>query len=549
LVLGATACQDQLDVPNPNAPDGARALARPSDVEALIGSSYQAVHANSIGGSNDAIQPQALVMSMESFSNLANFGMSLRSSIPRSGIDNTRNNAAFSGNYRDFLGLHRAARQAATGLSRVSDPNFTFFPASATQKSRARAFGHFVLGAALGNVALIYEQGSAVSSADVTSSTPLPFVPYDSLMRYALAELDSAIAIAATAGTQIIPAGWLGSSTGATYTLAQFTGLARAYKARFRAGVARTPTERAAVDWASVIADAAAGVAQFPADYAPQMTPSVGWDVSWVIQHYASSSTNWHMMWQYFMGMADTSGGYNAWLATPNASKLSFLVVTPDLRFPAGTTRAAQSATGGNSGTFALTGNQYFRNRSAAPDWAGDVLANSQYDHFRFRAYFNASRIGTYPVFTTAEMNMLAAEGQIRLGNFDAAATLINITRVGRGGLPLLPAGMTLATPVPGGTACVPRVPSIASPTAAACGNILEAMKWEKRLETEFTGPYMWYTDGRGWGDLPEGTALWWPVPYQEIDTRQLSLSPPPYTNSVGGIGSPGGAAKGSYGI
>jgi len=224
-------------------------------------------------------------------------------------------------------------------------------------------------------------------------------------------------------------------------------------------------------------------------------------------------------------------------------------VVTPDLRFPAGTTRAAQSAVGGNSGTLVLPGNVMFRNRSAAPDWAGDPLANSWYDNFRFRAHFNAARIGTYPIFTTTEMRMLAAEGNIRLGQFDAAAALINLSRVGKGGLPALPNGMTLATPVPGGNACVPNVPSIATPTAATCGNIMEAMKWEKRLETEFTGPYMWYTDGRGWGDLPEGTALYWPVPYQEIDTRQLASPPPAYTNSVGGVGNPGGAAKGSYGI
>jgi len=103
--------------------------------------------------------------------------MALRSSIPRSGIDNTRNNAAFSGNYRDFLGLHRAARQAATGLARVNDPTFTFFPASTTQKNRARAFAHFVIGTALGNVALIYEMGSRVSPADdPTDNTPLAFV-------------------------------------------------------------------------------------------------------------------------------------------------------------------------------------------------------------------------------------------------------------------------------------------------------------------------------------------------------------------------------------
>jgi len=38
-------------------------------------------------------------------------------------------------------------------------------------------------------------------------------------------------------------------------------------------------------------------------------------------------------------------------------------------------------------------------------------------------------------------------------------------------------------------------------------------------------------------------------VPYQEIDSRQLGASPPPYTGSVGGIGQPGGAARGTYGL
>ena len=32
-----------------------------------------------------------------------------------------------------------------------------------------------------------------------------------------------------------------------------------------------------------------------------------------------------------------------------------------------------------------------------------------------------------------------------------------------------------------------------------------------------------WYLDSRGWGDLPEGTALFWAVPYQELQSRGLS--------------------------
>jgi len=58
-----------------------------------------------------------------------------------------------------------------------------------------------------------------------------------------------------------------------------------------------------------------------------------------------------------------------------------------------------------------------------------------------------------------------------------------------------------------------------------------------------YTGYGMWYFAGRGWGDLPEGTPQYWPVPNQEMDTRSEPFYP------VGGVGRPGGAAPGNYGL
>ena len=48
--------------------------------------------------------------------------------------------------------------------------------------------------------------------------------------------------------------------------------------------------------------------------------------------------------------------------------------------------------------------------------------------------------------------------------------------------------------------------------------------------------------DGRGWGDLPEGTAYEYPVPYQEMQSRQR-----PSYNLGGGFGS--SAGKSTYGF
>jgi hypothetical protein len=99
-------------------------------------------------------------------------------------------------------------------------------------------------------------------------------------------------------------------------------------------------------------------------------------------------------------------------------------------------------------------------------------------------------------------------------------------------------------TPVPGGTACVPRVPDIAQGfKGTKCGNVWDALKWEYRLETAFAGYGRWYFAARGWGDLPEGTAIQWPVPNQEMLTRRQAYY------GMGGVGLPGGSAKGNYGL
>jgi len=84
---------------------------------------------------------------------------------------------------------------------------------------------------------------------------------------------------------------------------------------------------------------------------------------------------------------------------------------------------------------------------------------------------------------------------------------------------------MTATDQVPGGGACVPRVPDPATNfTSAKCGTLFEALKWEKRMELAFMEYGAWYLDSRGWGDLAVGTPLEWPVPYQEMDTRSAPL-------------------------
>jgi len=534
-LIAATACKDPLSVDNLNNPDVSRVFATPRDVEALTASLYQQVHSATFG--SNTIYPQMLTASFENASALANFGLGPRSSIPRSPIANQRANPYAFENLNDFNQLQRTARTASNILRRIADTSFTL--GSPGADARINAFTRFGYGLALGNVALVYDSASIPYPTDIPDSIAfmLDLVGAKEVMAYAIQQLDSAITIASapTAATGFpLPVSWL---NGNALSQANFIKFVRSYRARFRANIARTPAERTAVDWAAVLADGQAGIT---ADFRISMDPSIGWDVPWLATTLHYRDINWHQMTNYIIGMADTSGAYRGWLATDRDARVQVLIRTPDKRFPAGQTRAAQNAVG--QGAPPDTSRRYFRNRTTG-DAVGLGWANSQYDHYRWRAFASASRIGPFPVFTRAENDMLAAEALIMLNRVPEAAVLIDRTRV-TAGLPALTGELTARGQlVPGATACVPQIPVGPSFSTTVCGDVFEAMKWEKRMESAYAGYGVWFFDSRGWGDLAVGTAYEWPVPYQEMDARRK-----PFYN-LGGIGNRSAAGMSTYGF
>lgn len=531
------ACSDPLSVTNRNNPSRDDILRLSRDVEGLTSRIYQGVHAAHFAA-NDNLDNQLKNSSFENASTLANFGMGARLGMPRGPVDNSLGNAVQVGNRRDYALLVTAAGTAVTALERLFAPNFSI-SGNAAQDARAKAFAFFGYGVALGDVALAYDS-TAIPRPGVSASAPLdslPLVAADSAMRVAIRALDSALVYAPN-GPNTIPSDWL--RTSADLPRGDFIRLIRSYRARLRANVARSAAERAAVDWNAVIADATNGI---QSDYVVNLTPTGGWDYAWLIQHFTSVS--WHQMTPMIIGMADSSGAYDAWLATPRNTRTPFLIVTRDRRFPSGNTRAAQQAVSPQGSNFVSPDTIYFRNRPTGDDPSGQGFQNSQYDHNRWRGLFNASRVGPWVTFPVAENDLLAAEGYIRTGNIAAATALIDKSRV-RNRLPALSGVITaLGQPVPGGRSCVPRVPDAAQGyTATKCGDVFEALKWEKRMETAYAGWSQWYFDSRGWNDLPPGTPLQWPVPYQELQSRLLS----PY--SIGGVGGPSSApSTNTYGF
>jgi hypothetical protein len=525
----------ELEVVNPSNPDRPRILRTPADVEALSAAQYQQI-INATLGSIARTQTGMLTMAFENASGLANNGLGPRSNFPRGAIDNGRGNPYQGENFSDFTIHSAVARNASDVLFRARDSAFALAGDTAVNRQRKQrlfAWTHFVRGLALGNLSLVYDS-AGVPRPDDAPLDVQPLEGYVAINQEAIRALDSALAWATRSGTTRLAGSWLLGPGGTDTSQAFFAKVIRSYRARLRAGVARNPTERAAVDWAAVIADATNGITE---NFVVSMNPTQGWDHAWLSTALHYRDANWHQMTYYIIGMADVSGGFETWLQTARDSRQPFLIVTPDLRFPQGATRAAQNAVGQG----APTGRRYFRNRTTG-DQAAVGWRNSWYDHYRFRAFADAGRIGAFPIFTKTENDMLAAEGYIRTGNIAAAAALIDLTRT-TAGLPALAGAVTTASdPVPGGASCVPRIPVGPSFTTTACGNIMEAMKWEKRLESAFTTYGAWYFDSRGWGDLPLGTAIHWPVPNQELDARLKTLY------NLGGVNQPGGATVTNYG-
>ncbi len=553
-VLGG--CEETLTVQNPNQGETSRVLGTPADAENLLGSFYRRWMSGVYGSGTD-VQGMANIFSLMNYSSLANDGQN--SHAPFSGATNYNNpgNVVQNNQFRLYSILSEVNRVESEFRKKVIGGLTLGSPA---QDARAMAFANFLRGLSLGYIAMMHD-----SAGIVTENTgPLDagvLYGYSTVAESAYVAFERALtltdaSLAATGGNGFpLPSTWIPSPT--SFTGPAFKQLVRSYRARIRANMARTPAERAAVDWAAVIADAAAGIT---ADHEITTSTTTGPDYTWRNRWIAGL---WHQMPPFFIGMADTSGSYAAWIATPvsarGAGNNGFFMATPDLRFPQGATRTAQIADfplTQCSNTPATKCKRYFLNRPASTDsYSGEGWGWSNYDFVRFESWrrrgdAGSARNGATMFMSASEIRLLRAEGLYRQGNFAAAGALVNVSRTAAmAGTPLVATGGGLpaitvfdaTTPVPGGNACVPKVP-VAPYNVIACGNLWEALKYEKRIETAYTHYVPWYLDGRGWGDLPETTPLFWAVPFQELQARGKSISQL-YGAGIGAGNAPNSAA------
>jgi hypothetical protein len=516
-VLG---CVD-LDVANPNAPDLERAFGSGAELESHVAGAFRRWHTAHTSYSS----PASMLSSIAFQHTTANVCESPYGGLPRVPVGNEPGSECVQvlQAWRAQYELLAVVRDGLLVLEARPDLRAEL---GAERVARLRAYARFVQGIAHGSIALLFDRGAVLDERTAAGK----LLDYNQLMAAALAYLDEAAELAASASWPPIPAEWMSVEVPA----AQLAQLAHSYRARLRAGVARTPEERAAVDWAAVRADAERGVAD---DWLMAMAPGeqdVGWRA--VSLYYLSSPTRRQSQASYFiLGMADGSGNYQRWLSQPlftrrplaplepGGPEQPLLIVTPDTRFPQGATLAEQADRPGT--LFAVQ-------PPPVPGWVRPDRGMWRWSLYRYHAGDDYSLAVDmhWPAMTVAELRLLRAEAMLRTGNPAAAAALVNESRTAHGLQPTSAAGVNID--------CVPRLPD------GRCGNLMEMLKWEKRLATYMTGPFLagWYFDARGWGDLHAGSFLQLPVPCSEL----ILVGEACYT--FGGIGGASASPASVYG-
>ena len=270
----------------------------------------------------------------------------------------------------------------------------------------------------------------------------------------------------------------------------------------------RTPAQRNAVNWAAVLARLDSGITRDFGWQADQAVANTG--STYINNSFAQNTVRIH---NRLLGPADTSGRYQAWVATPVANRTAFIITTPDRRIHGAASNAA-------------AGTRFTRVTSTMGSASNGAYLTSWY---RSTRYLNTAADSGFRAFiqiiSMDEMKFVRAEALFRVGRFTEAAALINPTRVAAGLRPVDANGP------PAGRDCVPRKDN------GDCGDLFDAIQYEKRIELYPTegGDITWW-DARGWGKLQPGTPFHVPVSGREL----ISLGLPYYT--FGGVGSPGTA-------
>jgi hypothetical protein len=498
LVLAAMACQD-LDVTNPNEPDHERATQQAVSVESFVSTSFRTWWP--VAGHDDYPAWAFATMANEITSGFSDYGQLELSAEPRSGWNNSPVNSHAAVAENPWYGLYSTISTVNDALIAI-DSGLVIVDAKRT--GRTHAVGKFVQGISYEYLALYFDSAAVIDEkVALDTIRSLHYAGYQEVSRAAIADLDSAIAVAQRSPQDTIPGdSWLFQPLSTD----QFVRLANSFAARALAYTPRTRTERDAVDWTEVLRRIDAGITT---DFAPTAQPNILWD-DWkrlIARVRTGPPSDFGRPSPWVFGPADSTNGFVNWAAAPLADRKGFQVVTADRRIQ-------------GAGGPATPGSYVGYNPSTIFSVARGSYRFSYYYFLRFGTG-SSWQTGLQPALTVTEMNLLKAEALIRLNRASEAVPLINLSREANGQLP----AVTVDGP-PDVAGCVPRKLS------GACGSLWDALRYEKRIEGMGIDGVTAFFDARGWQTLPENTVVQLPIPGRELGVIQSPL----YT-----YGGPGG--------
>ena len=524
VLAAATGCQD-LNVPNTNDPDRDRALANAADVEALAGAQFL-VFFNRLTNRTAVYNPVPLIAD-EMTGTYANDGALEGSSEPRVEFNN-RSDADIADMsvfpYREFNSMVASGNDVLNVIDDglvIETPSAGAGTALSDNTVRTQAFAHFVKALGQGYLSMYFDSAFVVDqteqrgiSTNTLDPTSLTLQPYPEVRDSAIATMKRAIAIANLPSDFMYPANVFFRSRDIDDEL--FAQIAHSYIARFLVYGARTPAERAATDWDQVLAHLDSGVTSDLIFTLSNETLVAGY-----LFRVSNTGTFVSRADYKMIGPADQPGvrpgcdtctattAYARWIATPLRERQRFNIITPDRRITGTlstdpglyfTYRANDNGYDPTRGTYHFSAYQWIRNTD---DNSGQIIWMSK-----------------------AEMDLMRAEAYYFKGDYARAAELVSETRE-HGSL----------EPIDGiegdqSSDCVPRR------TDGTCGDLYDAIIYERTIEAAGQDALRTYFDSRGFGRLVEGTFLQLPLSIDEL----IALNKPVYT--YGGVGKLWGAPK-----
>ncbi|MHB1194911.1 MAG: RagB/SusD family nutrient uptake outer membrane protein [Longimicrobiales bacterium] len=522
LAFVTTGCQD-LAITNPNNPDREVVVGSATDVEALVSTSFRRWFNMTQG-----LTPStAITAAADEFSGgFTDYGTHEQGLEPRNAIDNgpvsanSPNRAPYSTIYSIIGGVNIA-------LQAIDKYDLKILSSGTDVTQRAWAFGKFTQGLTHGWQAMLYDKGWAYSETmdtdtilfvEGSSQVQDLIVPYTVVRDTALAELAEALRIAESTPFTL-PGSYQGDWVpGIEMSNQQFARLVHSFMARYMVYWARTPEDRAQVKWAEVIAHIDKGITQ---DFAPMGTPDIldsGYKNRAARQRTTTPGDFMRVDYQ-LIGPADQGSGYITWRAKPWSDRTPWVMSNvQDKRIISAPTASCTS----NTANMLKVEGKYMGCHLSTVFSASRGTGQRSYYYFHRLGRGTTFETGPLLIMGLAEMDLLKAEGLIRLGRASEAVPLINKTRVANGELPPV-----TVDGVPG-PFCTPRKFN------GDCGSLWDALRYEKRIEGMGTDAAVAHWDARGWGALVINTPLQYPIPGNQLELMGLEE----YTTGGGGYSS-----------